>query len=133
MSFAFGKELASTTAEATVFCRESSRIAFCAKPAPPLRSIRRATRSKNFDAFHRITADAGFATQHDRIRLLENGVGDIGDFGARRHRILDHRFQHVRRDDDRFAETQAALHDSPLNDRQFFHRALRCRDRRAPP
>jgi hypothetical protein len=30
----------------------------------------------------------------------------------------------VRRDHNWFAKTQTALHDSPLNDRQFFHRAL---------
>ncbi len=93
-------------------------------PAPPLRSMRRATRSKTSTHFTGYLPDGGLAAEHDRVGLLEDGVGHVGDFRARRHRVGDHRLEHVRGDDDRLAELEAALDDVALDDRQLFHRAF---------
>ena len=75
---------------------------------------------ENFDALERIFADGGFAAQHDGVGLLENGVGHVGDFGARGHGRFNHAFEHVRGDDDGFALAQAGFDDAPLDDGQFF-------------
>ena len=72
------------------------------------------------DALERIFADGRLAAQHDGVGLLENGVGHVRDFRARRHGRLDHAFEHVRGDDDRAADAQARLHDAALHDGQFL-------------
>ena len=79
---------------------------------------------QNAHTFHRIIADAGFAAQHDGIGLLEDRVGHIGNFRAGRQGIVDHRFQHVRRDDHRLSQPRAKLHNFSLNDRQLLDRAF---------
>src|SRR5438876_5779979 len=75
---------------------------------------------QHLDAFERVFSDGGFAGEHDRVGLLEYGIGDVGHLGAGRHRVLDHRLQHVRGDDDRLAVPDAGLDGSALDDRQFF-------------
>ena len=46
-------------------------------------------------------ADRGLAGEHDAIGLLVDRVGDVGDLGAGRDRLADHRLEHVRGDDHR--------------------------------
>src|SRR5207253_2588800 len=75
-------------------------------------------------------AHTGFTAQHDRVRLLEDGISHVRDFGPGRHRVFDHRFEHVRGHDDGLPYPQTTLHDSPLDNRQFFHRAF---DPEVPP
>src|SRR5208282_1208852 len=77
---------------------------------------------ENLDAFERIFADGGFAAEHDGVGLLEHGVGDIRDLGARRHGRFNHAFEHVRGDDDGFADPQARFDDAALDDGQFLIR-----------
>mmetsp|Transcript_24761 Transcript_24761/g.72516 ORF Transcript_24761/g.72516 Transcript_24761/m.72516 type:complete len:229 (-) Transcript_24761:1061-1747(-) len=43
-----------------------------------------------------------FPAQHDRVGAVVHGVGHVGHLGPSRTRILSHRFEHLRRDDDRF-------------------------------
>lgn len=74
----------------------------------------------DFDAFERVFADGRFAAEHDRVGLLEDGIGDVGDFGAGGQGILDHAFEHVGGDDDGFAEADAVFDDATLDDGQFF-------------
>src|SRR6185295_7807524 len=75
---------------------------------------------EDLDALEGIFADGGFTAQHDCIRLLEDGVGDVGDLGAGGHGRLDHAFQHVGGDDDRTADTQTGFDDAALDDGQFL-------------
>ena len=77
---------------------------------------------ENLDAFERIFADGGFAAEHDGVGLLENGVGHVRDLGARGHGRFDHAFEHVRGDDDGFADAQAGFDDAALDDGQFLVR-----------
>src|SRR5258706_448086 len=77
---------------------------------------------ENPDALDRIFPHGRLAAQHDRISLLENGVGHVGDFRARGHGRFDHAFEHVRGDDDGPADAQACLDDAALHDGQFFVR-----------
>ena len=87
----------------------------------------------HLDAFERIQAGGGFAGQHHRIGALANGVGDIGNLGARRHRRGDHRFQQMRGDDHRLAFGQAQIRRSASAPAAACGSRSRCRDRRAPP
>ena len=45
--------------------------------------------------FDRIAARRGLGRQHHRVRALEHRGRHVGNFGARRLRHLDHRFQHL--------------------------------------
>ena len=47
--------------------------------------------------------DADSRRQHDRIGAVIDGGRHVGGLRARRRRRLDHRFQHLRRDDHRLA------------------------------
>ena len=55
------------------------------------------------DAADGVLAGRGLAGEHDRVGHLEHRVGDVGHFGAGRHRGVDHRLEHVRGDDDGLA------------------------------
>ena len=55
------------------------------------------------DRLDRIFAGGGLRRQHDRVGAFIHGGGDVGDFRARRHRRLDHRFQHLGRHHHRLA------------------------------
>jgi hypothetical protein len=59
----------------------------------------------------------GFRRQHDGVGALEDRGRDVRDLGARRHRACDHRFQHLRRDDDRLAGAAAGARDLLLDAR----------------
>ncbi len=69
-----------------------------------------------------ILARRRFRRQHDRVGAVENGGGDVGDFGAGRHRARDHRFQHLRRDHDRLAGAAAQPRHFLLHAGHFFQR-----------
>lgn len=58
---------------------------------------------------------AGFGGQHDRVRAVIDRRSNIGRFRARGARRFDHRFQHLRRDDDRLSSVIAP-------DARFFSR-----------
>ena len=50
---------------------------------------------EDFDTLGRVLPDRGFSTEHDSVGLLENRVGDIGDFRPCWNRVLDHRLEHM--------------------------------------
>ena len=71
-----------------------------------------------------VLACGGFSGKHDGIGAFENGIGDIGDLGARREGIGDHALQHVSGDDDGLHRADALFHNFALNDGEFLVRAL---------
>ncbi len=75
-------------------------------------------------AFERVAAHGRLAGEHHAVGEFIDGVGDVGDLGARRHRLRDHRLEHVRGDDDGAAERLAGLHGAALNDGQLLVGAL---------
>ncbi len=44
-----------------------------------------------------ILSNSCFAREHDARGRIINGIGDVGNLGARGPWIIDHRFQHLRR------------------------------------
>ena len=76
------------------------------------------------DRLHRIFAGRRFRRQHDRVGALEDRGGDVGDFGARRHRRTDHRFQHLRRHHHRLAGGAAHARHLLLHAGHFLQRHL---------
>ena len=58
------------------------------------------------DRFNRVLAHGRFAGEHDGVGAVVNGVGHVGDLGARGARVLDHRLEHLRGGDDRLADTR---------------------------
>ena len=58
------------------------------------------------DGLNRILAHGRLAGEHDGVGAVVDGVGHVGDFGARGARVFDHRLQHLRRRDDRLANTR---------------------------
>ena len=85
------------------------------------------------DRLDRILAGGAFGRQHDGVGAFEDRGGDVGDFGAGRHRRLDHRFQHLRRDDHRLAGAARRRASSASAGPALFPAAFRRRDRRARP
>ena len=83
------------------------------------------------DRFDRIFARRRFRRQHDRIGAVINGRGDVGGFGARRHRARDHRFQHLGCDDGRLAGAAAGTRHLLLHAGHLFERHLPPRSPRA--
>ena len=55
---------------------------------------------EDFEAGAWVLARGGFSRKHNGIRAFEDGIGDIGDLGARREGIGDHTLQHVSGDND---------------------------------
>ncbi len=72
----------------------------------------------HLDATDGVLARGGFARKHDRVGQFQDGIGDVGHLGAGRHRVLDHRLQHVRRDDDRLAGGDGHGDGLALDERQ---------------
>ena len=70
----------------------------------------------------RILAGRRFRRKHDGIGAVEDCRGDVGDFGARRHRAGDHQFQHLRGDDHRLAGAPAGAGHFLLHAGHFFQR-----------
>lgn len=71
---------------------------------------------KDFHAFEGVFANSGFAAEHDGIRLLEDRVGNVSNFCAGGHGIIDHAFQHMGGHDDGFAFLQAGFDNAALGD-----------------
>ena len=65
--------------------------------------------------------DRCFAAQHHRVGAVEDGVGDVAHLGPRRRGLLDHRLQHLRRDDHRLAGGLASADQVLLDDRHLGH------------
>ena len=76
------------------------------------------------DRLDRILPGGGFRRQHHRVGALEDRGGDVGNFGARRHRARDHRFQHLRRDHDRLAGAAAGARHLLLHAGHLLERHL---------
>ena len=74
------------------------------------------------DRFDRILPGRGFRRQHHRVGAFVDRGGDVGDFGARRHRRGDHRFQHLRRHHHRLAGRAAEPRHQLLHAGHFFQR-----------
>ena len=76
------------------------------------------------DRFDRIGAGGRLRRQHDGVGALEDGGGDVGDFGAGRHRRGDHRFQHLGGDDHRLAGAAGGAGDLLLDAGHALERHL---------
>ncbi len=76
------------------------------------------------DGFDRVGARSGFRRQHDSVGAFEDGVCHIGHFGARRHRRVDHRFQHLGSDHHGFARMPRGPDDLLLATWHGFERKL---------
>ena len=74
----------------------------------------------DLNRLQRIFAGGGFAGKHDRVRAVQNRVGHVGDFGARRQRKADHGVKHLGGHDHRFGFLDAAADDFFLNQGQIF-------------
>ncbi len=48
------------------------------------------------DGLDRIFAGRGFGRQHYGVGAVEHRIGNVGYFGARRNRVVDHRLHHLR-------------------------------------
>ena len=79
---------------------------------------------EGFDAFDGVFSGGGFAGEHDGVGLFEDGVGDIGDFGASGDRVDDHRLEEMSGDDDWASAFDAAFDDASLDDREILHGAF---------
>ena len=74
------------------------------------------------DRLDRILARRRFRRQHHGVGAVEDRGGDVGDFGAGRHRARDHRFQHLGRDHHRLAGAAAQPRHFLLHAGHFFQR-----------
>src|SRR3989344_5155923 len=73
------------------------------------------------DRLNRILARGGLGRKHDGIGAVEHGVGHVGDFGARRHRAVDHGFHHLGGGNDRLVHLARELDQAFLN---RWHRGI---------
>ena len=69
-----------------------------------------------------MTPHGRFSRQHHRVRTLVDRRRHVRSFSSCRRRILDHRFQHLRRDDHRPPRRPRRTDDAPLDHRHFFRR-----------
>ena len=67
----------------------------------------------------RMLADRGLPGKHHCIDFLVHGIRDVSRLGTRRNRILDHRFEQVRRDDRALSMLLAQSNDATLYIRQL--------------
>ena len=81
---------------------------------------RRRDRRHRAHRFERVIAARGFAAEHNRIGAVEDRVGDVGRFGARRARTRRHRLEHLRRGDDRFGRAVGPRDQVLLDQRDVF-------------
>ena len=72
------------------------------------------------DGFDGVFAAGGLAGEHEGVGAVEDGVGDVGEFGAGGARIDDHRVEHLGGGDDGFAGLAAAADDGFLGEGDAF-------------
>ena len=65
-------------------------------------------------------ADGRFSGEHHRVGVVEDGVGDVADLGARGSRFLNHRLQHMCGDDCRSAHRDCLTSNALLNQGHAF-------------
>ncbi len=76
---------------------------------------------------HRLQREAParrFGRQHHRVGAVVDGGGDVGRLGARRHRRVDHRLEHLRGDDHWLAGATACRDQALLHGRHLLGRHL---------
>ena len=95
--------------------------------------MRRANAVEHRDATHRVLADRRFPAEHHRVDLFVHRVGDVGDLGSGRHRVVDHRFQQVGRHDHRPAGDRTAPHHVALGHREHLELHLDAEIAPEPP
>jgi hypothetical protein len=76
------------------------------------------------DRLHRMPSDAGLAGQHHRVSAVQHRVGHVGGLGPGRPRVLDHRLEHLGRDDCRLGRLPARLRGPLLHQRHPLQRHL---------
>ena len=72
----------------------------------------------HFHAADGVLTSRRFAREHDRVSQFQDSVRDVRHFGTGRDGVLNHRLQHVRRDDDRFAGGDGHGDSLTLDERQ---------------
>ena len=65
-------------------------------------------------------ADGRFSGEHHGVGVVEDGVGDVADLGARGSRFLNHRLQHMCGDDCRRAHRDCLTRNALLNQGHAF-------------
>ena len=82
------------------------------------------------DALHhrhtldRMCANRALCGEHERVRALPHGVGDVAGLSACRSRVRRHALEHLRRNDDRDELAGGGLDDATLPDRHFLRSDL---------
>jgi len=66
--------------------------------------------------------NGGFAREHDGVSAVENGIGDVGGFGASGEAAGNHGLEHLRRGDNGFAGATGAGDQLFLPECHFFDR-----------
>ena len=79
---------------------------------------------RGLDCQHRVRADRRLGRQEDRVRAVEDRVGDVARLGTSGSRRDDHRLEHLRGDDHGHAEVERAPDELLLDDRHFLERQL---------
>ena len=75
-------------------------------------------------ACDRVPPDAGLAGEHHRVGAVEHRVGHVRRLGPGRPGVLDHRLEHLGRDDHRLGRFPASLHGPLLHQRHLLQRHL---------
>ena len=68
-----------------------------------------------------VFAIGGLAAEHDGVGAVIDGVCDVGDFGAGRARVLDHRVEHLRGHDDGLLRLDALADEHALDERDALN------------
>src|SRR5690606_34618451 len=69
---------------------------------------------------HGVLSDAGLAGEHDCVRAVEDGVSHVRSLSPRGARVVDHAFEHLRGDDDRFGFVPAPFNGAFLHHGHIF-------------
>ena len=68
-----------------------------------------------------VFAIGGLAAEHDGVGAVIDGVCDVGDLGAGRSRVLDHRVEHLRGHDDGLLRLNALADEHALDERDALN------------
>ena len=68
-----------------------------------------------------VFAIGGLAAEHDGVGAVIDGVCDVGDLGAGRARVLDHRVEHLRGHDDGLLRLNALADEHALDERDALN------------